>query len=84
MPSVGEDAVIRILDKERQEQFTELRLDILGSRARVAPVPEASPSLRHGARNRADQRQDDDATRSSKSSRSKTRSSRSKTRSSIS
>ena len=32
MPSVhGEDAVIRILDKESiSEQFTELRLDILG------------------------------------------------------
>ena len=68
MPSVhGEDAVIRILDKESMsEQFTELRLDILGwPEDRDEAVPEVHPrAVRHGARHRPDrQRQDDDALR---------------------
>ena len=68
MPSVhGEDAVIRILDKESiSEQFTELRLDILGfpgGRAEALPQVHRR-AVRHGARHRADrQRQDDDALR---------------------
>ena len=53
MPSVhGEDAVIRILDKESMsEQFTDLRLDILGlARERDEAVPEVHPrAVRHGA-----------------------------------
>ena len=68
MPSVhGEDSVIRILDKESMsEQFTELRLDILGLAGdRDEAVPEVHPrALRHGARDRPDrQRQDHDALR---------------------
>ena len=68
MPSVhGEDAVIRILDKESiSEQFTELRLDILGfpgSRAEALPEVHRR-AVRHGARHRPHrQRQDDDALR---------------------
>ena len=68
MPSVhGEDAVIRILDKESiSEQFTELRLDILGlPERRAEAVPQVHRrAVRDGARDRADrQRQDDDALR---------------------
>ena len=68
MPSVhGEDAVIRILDKESiSEQFTELRLDILGfPGGRAEAVPQVHRrAVRHGAGHRADrQRQDDDALR---------------------
>ena len=68
MPSVhGEDAVIRILDKESiSEQFHELRLDILGfPGGRAAAVPQVHPrAVRHGAGDRPDrQRQDDDALR---------------------
>ena len=68
MPSVhGEDAVIRILDKQSMsEQFTELRLDILGlPRAGAEALPQIHPrAVRHGARHRPDrQRQDDDALR---------------------
>ena len=68
MPSVhGEDAVIRILDKESiSEQFRELRLDILGFPGSGAEtVPEVHRrALRHGAGHRSDrQRQNDDALR---------------------
>ena len=91
MPSVhGEDSVIRILDKQSiSEQFTELRLDILGfPGAGAATVPQVHPrAVRHGARHRTDrQRQDDDALRGARRDpdRSKTRSSRSRIRSSIS
>ena len=91
MPSVhGEDAVIRILDKQSMsEQFTELRLDILGfPEAGAEAVPQVHPrAVRHGARHRPDrQRQDHDAlrARSPRSGRSKTRSSRSRTRSNTS
>ena len=91
MPSVhGEDAVIRILDKESiSEQFHELRLDILGFPGRrAAAVPQVHRrALRHGARHRPDrQRQDDDALRARcrRSSRSRTRSSPSRIRSSTS
>ena len=68
MPSVhGEDSVIRILDKESiSEQFTELRLDILGfPELELQPLPEVHPrALRHGARHRADRvGQDHDALR---------------------
>ena len=68
MPSVhGEDAVIRILDKESiSEQFTELRLDILGfPEQRAEAVPQVHRrAVRHGAGHRPDrQRQDDDALR---------------------
>ena len=68
MPSVhGEDAVIRILDKESiSEQFHELRLDILGlPGGRAAAVPQVHRrALRDGAGHRPDrQRQDDDALR---------------------
>jgi type IV pilus assembly protein PilB len=56
MPSVhGEDAVIRILDKESiSEQFTELTLDILGlPGAGAAAVPQVHPrAVRHGAGHR--------------------------------
>ena len=58
MPTVhGEDAVIRILDKETiSEQFRELRLDILGfaedELRRFPPVDRGA--LRHGARHRTD------------------------------
>ena len=58
MPSVhGEDAVIRILDKESiSEQFHELRLDILGlPGARAAALPQIHRrALRDGAGDRAD------------------------------
>ena len=91
MPSVhGEDAVIRILDKESiSEQFRELRLDILGfPGGRAAPLPQVHRrAVRDGAGHRPDrQRQDDDAVRARcrRSSRSKTRSSRSKIPSSTS
>ena len=91
MPSVhGEDAVIRILDKQSMsEQFTELRLDILGfPEAGAEAVPQVHPrAVRHGARHRPDrQRQDDDALRARwpRSRRSRTRSSRSRTRSNTS
>ena len=91
MPSVhGEDAVIRILDKESiSEQFTELRLDILG-------FPEAelkrfrkyiARAVRHGARDRARPaaaRRRRSTRRCRRSSRSRTRSSRSRIRSSTS
>ena len=64
MPSVhGEDAVIRILDKESiSEQFTELRLDILGlPGAGAAALPQVHPrAVRHGARDRADRLGQDD------------------------
>ena len=68
MPSVhGEDAVIRILDKQSMsEQFTELRLDILGfPGAGAQALPQVHPrALRHGAGDRADrQRQDHHALR---------------------
>ena len=68
MPSVhGEDAVIRILDKESiSEQFHELRLDILGfPGARAEALPQVHRrAVRHGARHRAHgQRQDDHALR---------------------
>ena len=68
MPSVhGEDAVIRILDKESiSEQFTELKLDILGlPGGGAAAVPEVHPrAVRHGAGHRSDRiRQDDHALR---------------------
>ena len=53
MPSVhGEDAVIRILDKESiSEQFTELKLDILGfPERRAEAVPQVHPgAVRDGA-----------------------------------
>ena len=91
MPSVhGEDAVIRILDKESiSEQFTELRLDILGLPGRRA---EALPqvhrrAVRHGARHRARPaaaRRRRSTRRCRRSSRSRTRSSRSRIRSSTS
>ena len=91
MPSVhGEDAVIRILDKESMsEQFTELRLDILGwPEDRDAAVPEVHPrAVRHGARHRARPaaaRRRRSTRRCRRSRRSKTRSSRSKTRSNTS
>ena len=91
MPSVhGEDAVIRILDKESiSEQFTELRLDILG-------FPDAelkrfrkyiAEPVRHGAGDRARPaaaRRRRSTRRCRRSSRSRTRSSRSRTRSSTS
>ena len=90
MPSVhGEDAVIRILDKESiSEQFTELRLDILGlprgelkrsastSASRTAWC--SSPGRPAAARRRRSTR------RCRRSSRSRTRSSRSRIRSSTS
>ena len=68
MPSVhGEDAVIRILDKESiSEQFTELKLDILGfPESGVGAIPQIHPrALRHGPRDRAHGvGQDDDALR---------------------
>ena len=91
MPSVhGEDAVIRILDKESMsEQFTELRLDILGwPDIETEALPQVHPrALRHGAGHRPDrQRQDDDALRGAvgDQDRSRTRSSRSRIRSSTS
>ncbi len=91
MPSVhGEDAVIRILDKESiSEQFTELRLDILG-------FPEAElrrfrkyirRAVRHGARHRSHRaaaRRPRSTRRCRRSSPSRTRSSPSRTRSSTS
>jgi type II secretory ATPase GspE/PulE/Tfp pilus assembly ATPase PilB-like protein len=66
MPSVhGEDAVVRILDKESiSEQFTELRLDILGiSGAGAQALPQIHHrALRHGAGDGTDgKRKDDDA-----------------------
>ena len=58
MPSVhGEDAVIRILDKQSiSEQFTELRLDILGfPELELQALPQVHPrALRHGAGHRPD------------------------------
>ena len=68
MPSVhGEDAVIRILDKESiSEQFHELRLDILGfPEAGAQALPQVHRrAVRDGAGHRPDrQRQDDDAVR---------------------
>ena len=58
MPSVhGEDAVIRILDKESiSEQFRELRLDILGfPGGRAAALPQVHRrAVRDGAGHRAD------------------------------
>ena len=91
MPSVhGEDAVIRILDKESiSEQFTELRLDILGfpdaelKRFRKLHPPSrtawcSSPARRAAARRRRS------TPRCRRSSRSRTRSSRSRIRSNIS
>ena len=91
MPSVhGEDAVIRILDKESiSEQFHELRLDILGfpgggaasGSASTSPSPTAwcwSPDRPAAARRRRS------TPRCRRSSRSKTRSSRSRIRSSTS
>ena len=91
MPSVhGEDAVIRILDKESiSEQFTELRLDILGfPGGGAAAVPQVHRrAVRHGARHRARPaaaRRRRSTRRSRRSSRSRTRSSRSRIRSSTS
>ena len=91
MPSVhGEDAVIRILDKQSMsEQFTELRLDILGfPEQELQALPQVHPrAVRHGAGHRPDrQRQDHHAlrARSPRSGRSRTRSSRSRIRSNIS
>ena len=91
MPSVhGEDAVIRILDKESiSEQFTELRLDILGfpgGRAEALPQVHRR-AVRHGARHRARPaaaRRRRSTRRCRRSSRSRTRSSRSRIRSSTS
>jgi type IV pilus assembly protein PilB len=67
MPSVhGEDAVIRILDKESiSEKFTELSSTSSASRAGAEAIPQVHPrALRHGARDRTDRlRQDHHALR---------------------
>ena len=91
MPSVhGEDAVIRILDKESlSKQFASLRLDVLGLRREGAlAVPPVHPrALRDGARHgtdRARARRRRSTPRSPRSRPRKTRSSRSRTRSSTS
>ena len=89
MPSIhGEDAVIRILDKESlNAAFRSLRLDVLGfARGRPAQVPQVHHrALRHGGGDRAHgQRQDHDALRRAlaRSRPPRTRSSPSRTRSS--
>ena len=91
MPSAhGEDAVIRILDKQSiSEQFTELKLDILGfPELELQALPQVHPrALRHGAGDRPHRvGQDHHALRRAgrDHARSKTRSSPSKTRSSTS
>ena len=89
MPSIhGEDAVIRILDKESlHAAFRSLRLDVLGfAELRPAQVPEVRDrALRDGRRHRPHrQRQDHDALRRAVRDRDapRTRSSPSRTRSS--
>ncbi len=91
MPTVhGEDAVIRILDKESaNEEFKNLRLDVLGfDDETMTTAPQVHPrAVRHGARHRARParaRRRPSTPASRRSSRSRTRSSRSRTRSSTS
>ena len=89
MPSIhGEDAVIRILDKESlNAAFRQLRLDVLGfSETDLAQAPQVRHrALRHGRGHRPHgQRQDHDALRGALRDRDapRTRSSPSRTRSS--
>ena len=91
MPSVhGEDAVIRILDKESANaEFKNLRLDVLGfDPETMRHAAQVHPrALRHGARDRARParaRRRRSTRASRRSSPSRTRSSRSRTRSSTS
>jgi type IV pilus assembly protein PilB len=67
MPSIhGEDAVLRVLDKESMsEKFKKLTLDVVGFATKTCAVPPLHQgTLRHGAGDRPDrQRQNDYALR---------------------
>ena len=87
MPTIhGEDAVLRVLDKESMsEKFAKLSLDVVGfARCRPGEIPPLHPgALRHGAGDRADRlraKPPRSTPRSAKSRTTKTRSSPSKTR----